>query len=164
MDDKYQYEIWKPIKGYNKYLISNHGRIISFNYIKEKILKPFKTVNGYLNIVISKNGNLKNILIHRLVAETFIENPNPEKYNQVNHIDKNKENNHYLNLEWCTFQYSNTKKYKIVDKENNEILVKNINQFCKDHDISCDTLYQTLVKNFFYKNFKLIEIIKERNN
>lgn len=63
-----------------------------------------------------KKGKNKTLLIHRLVAENFI--PNPNNYSCVNHIDENKSNNNVLNLEWCNYEYNNTyKKYSFAKKQ-----------------------------------------------
>ena len=111
-------EIWKDIVGYEGlYQISNYGRIKSlgryyfsgiYNAIKkyqnENIRKTEKAKNGYMRIALCKDGKIKKYLIHRLVAEHFIDNPN--KLPQVNHIDENKENNYYKNLEWCDNKYN----------------------------------------------------------
>ncbi len=66
---------------------------------KEKLLKGSINTNGYIQVEfkVDKKRVLK--LVHRLVAESFI--PNPENKPQVNHIDGNKTNNHISNLEWC---------------------------------------------------------------
>lgn len=103
-------EIWKDIKGYeNLYQISNLGRIKSFPRIgtrtmKIRILKQTITKNGYYCVVLYKNRKPKTKSVHRLVAETFI--PNPNNYNIVNHKDENSLNNNVNNLEWCTQKYN----------------------------------------------------------
>ena len=114
-------EIWRTIIAndeiYDNYKVSNLGRILSLNYNKTgkpKLLKPYKGSNGYRGIILWKDRKRKKFSIHRLVAETFI--PNPNNLPQVNHKDENKENNfvgtpenNYKdgNLEWCTSEYNN---------------------------------------------------------
>lgn len=98
-------EIWKDIEGYEgDYQVSNLGRIKSFKGKKEKIRKPGVIRGGYLGIMLSKNNKSKSFKIHRLVAMTFI--PNPNNYPEVNHKDENKKNNCVDNLEWCTKRYN----------------------------------------------------------
>lgn len=104
-------EIWKKIKGYDDYFVSNKGRIKSCKNKKEKILKQSSDSRGqYLLIHLSKNGCCNTKLVHRLVASAFIENPNG--YEQVNHKDCNKKNNNLENLEWCTMSYNLKHAYK----------------------------------------------------
>lgn len=101
-------EIWKDIKEYEGlYQVSNFGRVKSLNYNRtqnEKILKPGNDCLGYYRVSLSKCGKAKTKAIHRLVAETFIDNPN--RYNYINHIDCNKTNNNVENLEWCTQKHN----------------------------------------------------------
>ena len=98
-------EIWKDIKNYEGlYQISNLGRVKSLWYGREKILIPVKLKNGYLRVILCKNGILKTYYVHRLVAEAFLDNPN--NLPQVNHKDENKQNNNVENLEWCTNEYN----------------------------------------------------------
>ncbi|MDR1286282.1 MAG: HNH endonuclease [Treponema sp.] len=106
-------EIWKDITGYEGlYKASNYGNILSVQRhkinrtIRERILKKDKGKNGYFCIYLSKNGKVKKHLIHRIVAMTFI--PNPENLPQVNHKDENKSNNYVGNLEWCTCSYNSS--------------------------------------------------------
>ena len=83
------------------YKVSNLGKILSLNYNhtgKPGLMTPGKTPIGYLQVNLWKNGEYKTCLVHRLVAQTFL--PNPENLPQVNHIDENKENNRVDNLEW----------------------------------------------------------------
>jgi len=101
---KTQHEQWKAIAECNgEYHISSHGRVKSYKYGKERILKPGLVGvpgNQYLAVVLTIKSNKKTIKIHRLVALAFIENLE-NKYT-VNHIDGNKLNNHKDNLEWAT--------------------------------------------------------------
>ena len=102
-------EEWRDIEGYEGlYQVSNLGRVKSLNYRGCKgntsILKPRLTKKGYETINLCKDGKVKNVKIHRLVARTFI--PNPNNYSQVNHKDENKTNNNVKNLEWCTNKYN----------------------------------------------------------
>ena len=100
-------EIWKPIKDYDNYFISSCGNVKStkqWNGSFERILKPGITPKGYAIVFLSKNGKAKPFYIHRLVAESFI--PNPQKLNQINHINEIKTDNHVDNLEWCTNSYN----------------------------------------------------------
>lgn len=95
-------EIWKDIEGYEGlYQVSNLGNVKNN---KNKIMKLAKEKNGYLRINLSKNGFKKRMSIHKLVAMTFI--PNPNNYPQINHKDENKQNNCVDNLEWCTQIYN----------------------------------------------------------
>ena len=101
-------EIWKDIDGYEGlYEVSNLGKVKSLGNEfsrKEKILKQGKMKNGYLYVILWKEGKYKTCLVHRLVAQAFLENPN--NYSCVNHKDENKENNCVENLEWCDAKYN----------------------------------------------------------
>ena len=76
------------------YKVSNFGRILSLNYRntgKPKLRNPVEIGNGYLQVGLSKNGEYKMCYVHRLIAETFLSNP--ENKPEVNHIDEDKTNN-----------------------------------------------------------------------
>ena len=96
-------EIFKEIAGYEGlYEVSNLGNVrrVAGKGCKEtRVLKPWKTKDGYMSVNLCKDGNRKDYLVHRLVAQAFI--PNPDNLPEVNHIDENKENNQVNNLEWC---------------------------------------------------------------
>jgi len=94
-----------PILGYEeRYSITQDGKIWSFprKYCKGKWLKPARDELGYLSITLCKNNQPKGFSVHRLVAQTFI--PNPENKPEVNHKDCNPSNNNLENLEWCTYK------------------------------------------------------------
>ena len=112
-------EIWKDILGYEGlYQVSNTGKVKSLKrkvyagrgrmrWQYERILSKNKTNgNGYKIVTLNKDGKGQNKYIHRLVAETFLENPYNYKY--INHKDENKSNNCVDNLEFCTAQYNST--------------------------------------------------------
>ena len=90
-------EIGKPIQGFEElYEISNFGRVSNFR----KVLKTYLINSGYIAIKLRKEGKPISFLIHRLVAEHFV--PNPEGKSEVNHIDGDKSNNRADNLEWVS--------------------------------------------------------------
>lgn len=112
-----QARVVKQLKG--DFRISESGRIkrngrhakTKGHWIKERFLTPGKTKKGYLRIVLRKDGFSKSYYIHRLVALAFVDNPDGKPC--VNHLDGNKLNNHYTNLQWCTPQENNEHGFKM---------------------------------------------------
>lgn len=92
-------EEWKIIDEFPKYSISNKGRVMrnETGYIKKNTLSK----TGYYVVGFSDNGKTRVRLVHRLIANAFIEVDDPMK-DCVNHIDGDKTNNSILNLEWVT--------------------------------------------------------------
>lgn len=97
-------EIWKKID--DRYSVSNLGRVKSNYANKEKILKPTPDVRGYLKVDLRHGETRKSMMVHRLVALAFIDNPDPDNFKEVNHKDENKANNCVDNLEWCDTKYN----------------------------------------------------------
>lgn len=98
-------EEWKDIEGYEGlYQISNQGRVKSLKFGREKIRKSIKQKSGYFLVQLHDNGKREHKLVHRLVAQAFI--PNPQKLPEVNHKDEDKSNNSVENLEWCDRKYN----------------------------------------------------------
>ena len=98
-----------PINGYeNRYLVSMSGEIYSVK--SKRLLKPRQNEKGYLITELWMNYKRKSVKIHRIVAETFIDNPLARK--EINHIDGNKHNNHVSNLEWCSREENLKHAYK----------------------------------------------------
>lgn len=95
-------EEWRDIKGYEGlYQVSNLGKVRNK---KGKVLKQYRNNKGYPCVHMYKNNKYKTKNVHRLVAISFIENPN--NLPQVNHKDEDKTNNVVTNLEWCTNKYN----------------------------------------------------------
>lgn len=103
-------EIWKDIVGFERmYQVSNLGRVKSMGKIiyksngvrqtfSERILKPGRGSHGYYGVALYNKGMGETHLIHRLIADAFI--PNPDNKPMINHIDSDKTNNSISNLEW----------------------------------------------------------------
>lgn len=92
-------EVWKPVVGYEGlYEVSDHGLVKG----PKGIVKPKVGRNGYARTELWRKGERFRPSIHRLVAQTFL--PNPEAKPQVNHLDGDRLNNTASNLEWCTAQ------------------------------------------------------------
>ena len=124
-------EEWRPIEGYEGlYEVSNTGQVRSLDrYVKTcyeayklhkgKILSPAKDKNGYLKVHLCCNGKHNIIRVHRLVALTFL--PNPDNLPEVNHKDEVKTNNNVDNLEWCDRKYNNNYGTKIERQKKTNI-------------------------------------------
>lgn len=136
-------EIWRTAVYDGKiyeglYKVSNWGRIKNINYRntgRERLITPSEN-KGYLRVQLWKNGKGKMCTVHRLVAETFI--PNPDNLPQVNHIDENKINNRVENLEWkspkdnCNHGTRNERMRKALT---NGKLSKKVLQFTKSGEL-----------------------------
>lgn len=97
-------EIWKDIKGYEGlYQVSNMGRIKS-SHNRKSFIKGRLIQKGYLQVALCSKNKREYKLIHRLVAEAFIENPS--NLPQVNHKNEDKTLNIVENLEWCSNEYN----------------------------------------------------------
>ena len=148
-------EIWRTAvvdgEPYERFQVSNLGRLINLNYRgtgKAKLAKLYKRKDGYLEVGLSKNKETKTCLVHRLVAETFL--PNPENKPQVNHKiegDEGKKINIvYLNedgtvdekkstIEWVTAKDNcnhGTRNERVAKKTTNGKLSKKVLQFTLD--------------------------------
>ena len=97
-------EEWRAVPGYEGlYEVSNKGNVR--NVRRNKLLRLQKNKYGYIQVGLSKNGIRTIFQVHRLVALTFL--PNPDNLPQVNHKDEDKTNNNVDNLEFCTAKYNN---------------------------------------------------------
>ena len=105
-------EEWRPIVGYEGlYEVSNTGQVRSLDkydsmnrFLRGRILRLFTDGLGYLRAQLYSSSKRKSFLVHRLVAQAFI--PNPDNLPQVNHRDENPSNDNVDNLEWCDGKYN----------------------------------------------------------
>lgn len=173
-------EIWKPVKGYEDfYEVSSQGRIRSLDRVTHfkdgrkrkfhgKILE-INTVNnsGYLTVGLHDNGKQKTFLVHRIVAEAFVDNP--LSLDEVNHIDQNKCNNRADNLEWCTHEENvnhgdeiergaikQRRKFRQLDLNGNLIKIWNgFKQMQRETGFQRKSVYDCCIgKRDSYKGFK----------
>ena len=132
-------EEWRDVVGYEgRYQVSSMGRVKSLErkdclgrIQKERILKPGVNVGGYLKVGLRAGGKQKMFLVHRLVCQSFHENPDNKP--QVNHLNEIKTDNRASNLEWCT------RKKNINHGTRNErvakTLSKPVGQYTRDGEL-----------------------------
>lgn len=133
---------WKQIENTN-YEVSEKGEVRN---IKTKQLKKLTSgsTSVYLMVQIYvNNSKRKNYLVHRLVAQYFVENP--ENKPQVNHIDKNKLNNDFSNLEWVTPKENMKHHYDTGGIKRNNQTYKG--KFGKDHNRSMKVICNGIIYN-----------------
>ena len=109
-------ETWIKVKGFDLYSVSDQGKIR--NDKTKRLLKGGLDSDGYPQLILCKNGSRYNRKVHRIVAESFI--PNPDNKPQVNHIDGNKQNNSVSNLEWCTNQENQNHFWQNLNNEDHK--------------------------------------------
>lgn len=103
------------IKDFPDYYVTDTGDVYSRNYNHSgriKKIKPNLLKVGYFRVVLCKNNKPKSKLIHRIVAETFI--PNPNNKSEVNHINGIKTDNRVENLEWATRSENEKHAYRVL--------------------------------------------------
>ena len=110
-------EEWRIIEDYPNYSVSSFGNVKNN---KTGLMMKLNNKLGYINVGLTKNKKKKTLQVHRLVALTFIENP--ENKPQVNHKDKDATNNNITNLEW------NTSKENCIHRSKNLKIISDINK------------------------------------
>lgn len=116
----------KKIKEFEDYYISNLGEVFSSKGHKVSQLKPEVTHDGYLKVSLRREGRTFRKAVHRLVAETFMDNP--ERYSQVNHLNEDKKDNSVINLEWCSAKINmnhGSRNHRISSKMSKPVIALN---------------------------------------
>ena len=110
-------DIYKMVKidGFEDYLISKDGKILSNQSKTPKYLSFSKNRKGYLKTSLYKDKKQYTILLHRLIAKAFIDNPKPDEYNIVDHINGDNQDNRIENLRWCNISI-NCRNQKLTIK------------------------------------------------
>ena len=146
----------KFINGFEDYLITDEGIVISLKNNKRRVLKTYYTKNGYEMVKLCMNNKTYPKQIHRLVAEAFI--PNPNNFEDVDHKDDNRKNNKLENLQWMSHvdnihksyntmsQYRNFKNCNLMF--NNKFIksFRSINEACKYAEENFGCSYSSLNK------------------
>lgn len=174
-------EKWLSVPRYsNRYEVSSLGRVWSNVTNKYMRIKPGN--HGYPRVNLTLNGKTEQMLVHRLVAELFLENA--EKLPQVNHKDGDKTNNAASNLEWVTAkentlhaynelgrsgsrkgQYGEdnprSQKYMVISPCGVQTKVLGLAQFCRDNDLESSKMYAVAKgQRAHHKGFKCEPITK----
>jgi hypothetical protein len=154
-------EKWLPVKGFEKlYEVSNLGNIRNN---RDKILKPYKINSGYSAIKFTYNTVRTHALVHRVVAEAFLDSLHD--LTEVNHIDENKSNNIVSNLEWVTSSQNKqhsikSGRYDAIFTTKNTLGIKHKSTASKYHNVSWDNKRHKWIasvrydkKTYFQKRF-----------
>ena len=159
----------KRIKDFEDYSITDDGKVISYKYKTPKIMKTWFQKSGYENIKLCKNNQTYHFLIHRLVAEAFLDNPN--NFLEINHKDNNPRNNKLENLEWCDRRYNLEQSYKtleptrnycnckLIKEETSEIIkeFKTIREAADYASKNFNCSKSSLIRNYKNKGYKIIK-------
>lgn len=108
---------FKPVKNFEGYYISDCGKVVSFKTKEPKIMCTWYGSSGYEDVKLSNNGKISHKMIHRMVGDAFV--PNPNNKNEIHHKDNNPKNNHYSNLEWVTRKENLKHSYETMSPTRN---------------------------------------------
>ena len=136
----------RPIPNFPSYYVTHLGDIISTKYKNGKLLRPGKLRTGYNIVTLRNEGKNYTKLVHRLVAECYL--PNPNNLEQVDHINHDLDDNSVFNLQWITPLENKRKtayihRYVIHDLiTDTYIETDDITNWCKTNGASVPSLYR----------------------
>jgi hypothetical protein len=133
------------VVNYPKYLIYEDGKI--FSKFSNKYLNPKN--KKYLRISLFNGENSRRVCIHKLVAEHYIHNDNPEIYIEIDHIDRNTLNNHYTNLRWVSKSMNNLNRGLLKNNKLGEKNISFVNNCKKPYRFNKMILGKTTEKLFY---------------
>lgn len=155
-------EVWKTIKGYEDYQVSDLGNVKSLKFKKEINIKPRISVSGYFIVGLHSNGKLKTKTVHQLVAIAFLNHTPCGMKLVVNHINFNKLDNRVENLEIVSVRENSNRKHiksssqylgvawnKEKKKWSSQIVINGINKYlgCFENEIEAHEYYQNALKS-----------------
>lgn len=156
------------IEGYSNYTITSCGEVYSLNYNNTGVKKPLKqrlNSKGRFYVNLSKGGKYRSFEVARLVAKAFVDNPNNKT--DVNHLDGDKRNNNYKNLEWVTKEENirHAVLNNLMPKGENHVMSVLTEQIVKDIRLKYkpyEYTYTMLSKEYGISRSHVIHIIKNR--
>lgn len=163
-------EVWKTIKEFKDYQISNLGRVKSLKNKKEKILTLHPNENGYYNFDAYLNNKRKTLRIHKLVAEYFLNHKGDGTMKLViDHIDNDKSNNKVCNLQIVTNRQNSSKTIKRINGETSSKYVgvtwsKQINKWIAQIQINKKRLHLGTFINEYDAHIMYQNKLKEIDN
>lgn len=163
-------EIWKDIKGYEGlYQVSNFGNVKSIVYKnqwgtfkRDHVLSQLEVEGGYLQVHLYKNRRGVQRAVHRLVAEAFCEKKDEE--HEVNHIDYNRKNNLFSNLEWCSHTDNVRHSIQNRPKKNKVKIVQGKNKTGESHITRNGKKYKVIIRRKYYGTFPTTEAAVSARN
>lgn len=117
---------YKKLKGFKRYLVFENGEVV--DNVDNKVIKKNLDLTYFKVTLLNDNGRNISFFLHKIIASLYCENPENKK--QVNHIDGNKLNNNFTNLEWCTQSENMRHSLRIGLKKS-----KGVRQYDKNHSL-----------------------------
>lgn len=134
LGDTYQVSSLGRVRSVDRVVLHKDGKTTNH---KSRVLKQSTNPKGYKVVYPTFNGVKKSLVVHRLVAKACC--PNYLGLPQVNHIDEDKTNNHWTNLEWCTneynIEYSQARSGLFFSPEGELVKVKNLAKFSRENGL-----------------------------